>query len=89
MKKVRAAIVGYGNIGHYVLQALQAAPDFEIAGVVRRAGAENRPAELNDYPVVKDIEELNEVDVAILCTPTRKVEEYAMPRRFWLWVSTP
>ena len=38
MKKVRAAIVGYGNIGHYVLEALQAAPDFEIAGVVRRAG---------------------------------------------------
>jgi len=37
MKKVRAAIVGYGNIGHYVLEALQAAPDFEIAGVVRRA----------------------------------------------------
>ena len=25
MKKVRAAIVGYGNIGHYVLEALQAA----------------------------------------------------------------
>ena len=35
MKKVRAAIVGYGNIGHYVLEALQAAPDFEIAGVVQ------------------------------------------------------
>ena len=32
MKKVRAAIVGYGNIGHYVLEALQAAPDFEIVG---------------------------------------------------------
>ena len=46
MKKVRAAIVGYGNIGHYVLEALQAAPDFEIAGVVRRAGAENKPEEL-------------------------------------------
>ena len=77
MKKVRAAIVGYGNIGHYVLQALQAAPDFEIAGVVRRAGAENRPAELSEYSVVKHISELNDVDVAILCTPTRKVEEYA------------
>ena len=36
MKKVRAAIVGYGNIGHYVLEALQAAPDFEIAGVDRK-----------------------------------------------------
>ena len=77
MKKVRAAIVGYGNIGHYVLQALQAAPDFEVAGVVRRNGDVNRPAELSDYPVVKDIKELEGVDVAILCTPTRKVEEYA------------
>ena len=26
MKKVRAAIVGYGNIGHYVLEALQGFP---------------------------------------------------------------
>lgn len=77
MKKVRAAIVGYGNIGRYVLEALQAAPDFEVAGVVRRAGADNKPAELNDYPVVKDIKELQGVDVAILCTPTRSVEKYA------------
>ena len=77
MKKVRAAIVGYGNIGRYVLEALQAAPDFEVAGVVRRAGAENKPTELNDYPVVKEIKELEGVDVAILCTPTRSVEKYA------------
>lgn len=77
MKKIRAAIVGYGNIGHYTLQALEAAPDFEIAGVVRRNGAENKPAELTPYAVVKDIRELDQVDVAILATPTRKVEEYA------------
>lgn len=77
MKNVRVAIVGYGNIGHYVLEALQVAPDMEIAGVVRRAGAANRPTELNDYPVVKDIRELEAVDVAILCTPTRSVEQYA------------
>ena len=76
-KKIRAAIVGYGNIGRYTLQALQAAPDFEIAGVVRRRGAENKPAELEPYPVVSDIRELDHVDVAILATPTRKVEEYA------------
>ena len=31
MKKIRAAVVGYGNIGHYTLQALEAAPDFEEA----------------------------------------------------------
>lgn len=77
MKKIRAAIVGYGNIGHYTLEALQVAPDFEIVGVVRRNGAENKPAELEAYPVVKSIKELNDVDVAILATPTRSVEEYA------------
>ena len=77
MKKIRAAIVGYGNIGRYTLQALQAAPDFEVAGIVRRNGAENCPAELKDYPVVKDIRELTQVDVAILATPTRSVERYA------------
>mgnify|MGYP003420772601 CR=1 FL=1 len=42
MKKIRAAIVGYGNIGHYSVQALEAAPDFEIVGVVRRQGSENK-----------------------------------------------
>ena len=77
MKKIRAAIVGYGNIGRYVLEALEAAPDFEVAGVVRRNGAENQPAELNDYAVVKDIKELKDVEVAILSTPTRSVEKYA------------
>ena len=45
MKKIRAAVVGYGNIGKYTIQALEAAPDFEIAGVVRRNGAENKPAD--------------------------------------------
>lgn len=78
MKKTRVAIVGYGNIGKYALQALQAAPDMEVAGVVRRAGAENCPLELQPYPVVKDIDELGKVDVAILATPTRSVEEYAV-----------
>lgn len=77
MKKVRAAIVGYGNIGQYALQALQAAPDFEVAGIVRRAGATDCPEELKSYKVVKDIKELEQVDVALLCTPTRSVESYA------------
>ena len=77
MKKIRAAIVGYGNIGHYVLDAVNAAPDFELAGVVRRNGAENKPAELEACSVVKNIRELKDVDVAILATPTRSVEEYA------------
>lgn len=77
MKKIRAAVVGYGNIGRYTIEALEASEDFEIAGVVRRNGAEDKPAELAAYDVVKDITELKDVDVAILATPTRSCEEYA------------
>jgi diaminopimelate dehydrogenase len=77
MKKIRAAVVGYGNIGHFTVQALEAAPDFEIAGIVRRNGAKDKPAELAQYDVVKDIKELKDVDVAILATPTRSCPEYA------------
>ena len=78
MGKIRVAIIGYGNIGKYALQALQVAPDMEIAGVVRRNGAADKPAELAAYAVVKDIKELGKVDVAILATPTRSVEKYAL-----------
>ena len=77
MEKIKVAIVGYGNIGQYALQAVEAAPDMECVGIVRRSGAENKPAELADYPVVKNIKDLEGVQVAILATPTRKVEEYA------------
>ncbi len=77
MNKIRAAVVGYGNIGHFTVEALQAAPDFEIAGIVRRNVADI-PAELHPYKVVTDIKELGHVDVAILCTPTREVEKYAL-----------
>ena len=78
MKKIRVAIVGYGNIGKYALEALEAAPDMEVAGVVRRNGDVDKPAELKGYPVVKHVSELPDVDVAILATPTRSVEQYAL-----------
>ena len=77
MTKIRAAVVGYGNIGKFTIQALEAAPDMEIAGVVRRNIGE-KPLELTPYPVVTYIRELGHVDVAILCTPTREVEKYAL-----------
>src|SRR5574344_1488697 len=51
----RVAIVGYGNIGRFVLEALQEAPDFEIAGVVRRSTSGEKPLELTPYKVVTDI----------------------------------
>lgn len=76
MKKIRAAVIGYGNIGRYVLEALEEAPDFEVAGVIRR-DANNIPNELQNLTVVSDLSQLSGVDVAILCTPSRSIESYA------------
>lgn len=75
-KKIRAAVVGYGNIGKYAIEALNAADDFEIAGVVRRSAGEPL-AELAAYQVVDDIDKLDHVDVAILCSPTRAIKQVA------------
>ena len=77
MNTIKAAVVGYGNVGRFALEALEAAPDFEIAGVVRRHGAENMPVELTPYKVVKDIRELDGVEVAILACPTRSCPDFS------------
>ena len=76
MSKTRVAVVGYGNIGRFVVEALSVAPDFEIAGIVRRS-VTNIPDEIAKYKVVTNIDELGKVDVAILSTPTREVEKHA------------
>ena len=76
MSKIRAAVVGYGNIGKYVVEALEAAADFEVAGIVRRAASVASAGE-SKYPVVSSLTQLEGVDVAILCTPSRLVEKSA------------
>ncbi|MBP6122095.1 MULTISPECIES: diaminopimelate dehydrogenase [Providencia] len=76
MTKIKAAIVGYGNIGRYALEAVQAAEDFELVGIVRR-NTQDIPSELSAYPVVDDIEKLGKIDVALLCSPTRAIEPLA------------
>lgn len=72
----RIAIVGYGNIGRYTVDAVLASPDFEIAGIVRRDPSDRADIPVG-IPVVGSIKELENVDVAILATPTRSVEQYA------------
>lgn len=74
--KIRAAIVGYGNIGKSVMEALLAAPDFDLVGIVRRSIA-NSPKELDGITIVDDIKKLDNVQVAILCTPSRSVPQFA------------
>jgi len=78
MKKIKAAIVGYGNIGRYALEAVQEAPDFELVGVVRRASSLSKTSlELSQTKVISNLEELGELDVAIICTPSRTIPNLA------------
>ena len=76
MKKIRAAIIGYGNIGKHVLEAIEASPDFEAACIV-----ENNPTVIPSgltHPEVFDsIQKMNDVQVAILCVPSRSAEKQA------------
>src|SRR5690606_12939963 len=69
---IRVAVVGYGNVGRFAVDAVLEAPDGVLAGPGRRCG--ERPLGLDpEIPVAKDVAELGKVDVALLCTPTRSV----------------
>ncbi|MCR4558911.1 MAG: diaminopimelate dehydrogenase [Bacteroidales bacterium] len=74
MDKIKVAVVGYGNIGKYSLQAVKAASDMELVGVVRRKESVGKKSpELEGVKVVADINELGKVDVAILAVPSREI----------------
>ncbi|MGI5893338.1 MAG: diaminopimelate dehydrogenase [Candidatus Merdivicinus sp.] len=76
---IKAAIVGYGNIGRYVLEAIEASGDMECVGIVRRHPDGEQPAELAGYEIKASLTDLSvKPDVAILATPTRSVEKYAL-----------
>ena len=78
MDKIKVAIVGYGNIGRFALEAVDAASDMECAGIVRRDPSAGVHPELSGRKVVSDISALGHVDVAILAVPSRKVQETAL-----------
>ena len=58
---MKVAILGYGNIGRAAEQAIQAAPDMELAGIYHH----------------NDTLESIAADAVLLCTPTREVESFA------------
>lgn len=79
--KIKVAIVGYGNIGKYSLEAIESAGDCEISGIIRRDSSkrENIPDRIPLYSSLSEMVAAGiRPDVAILATPTRKVKEYAV-----------
>lgn len=77
MQAIGVVIVGYGNIGKYALESVLGEKDMEIRGIVRHSRQKEVPAELQGIPVVTDVRELDKVDVALLCVPSRSVPEEA------------
>ncbi|WMJ22810.1 diaminopimelate dehydrogenase [Paludicola sp. MB14-C6] len=75
---IKACIVGYGNIGKSVFEAISASEDVELVGIVRRSVSGECPKELVGVEIVDDVKNLSvKPDVAILCTPTRTVPKVA------------
>jgi len=73
--KIKVAIAGYGNIGQFAAEAVLAADDMELVGIIRRSPAEST----GGTQVVTDVSQLEQKpDVVILCTPSRTVEAEAV-----------
>lgn len=69
---VKAVIVGYGNVGRAMVEAVDAAEDFELCGVVRRSTHHMAHNALTNVEVVDNMENLSrKPDVALLCVPTK------------------
>jgi len=76
---IRAAVIGFGNVGRYAVEAVQASPDMQLVGIVEQAGVLKEPylSQARQHNLVSTIEELARVDVALLCIPTRAVPNVA------------
>ncbi|MDD2268285.1 MAG: diaminopimelate dehydrogenase [Eubacteriales bacterium] len=71
---IKVAVIGYGNIGKAVLEAIKHSEDITAVGIVSRSLPEGGT---DGVRVVRDISELGKVDVAILSTPSRAVPDLA------------
>lgn len=82
MDKIKVAIIGFGNVGYSALDALLQEPDMEIAGIVDLLNIDKIRATLNslkcakgdEIKIVNDVSLLGNLDVAIVCAPSRSVK---------------
>lgn len=73
----RVCIIGWGNISKYVKKAIENSNEFELAGIVRRKKSITDNIvipELYNIDIVDDISKLKNIDIAILCVPSKNIE---------------
>ena len=68
---IRIAVIGYGNVGKFAVDAVKQASDMELVGVVDQASS------IKGINVVNSIKDLKKVDVALICIPSRAMPQYA------------
>jgi diaminopimelate dehydrogenase len=85
MKKIRVAVLGYGNVGRCAVESILVEPDMELVGIVEVAEvvskdcpySERDPMALRNIRIVSDVKDLDSIDVAVLSCPSRIVRETA------------
>lgn len=79
MKRIRLAVVGFGRLGRACVEAVQAAPDLELAGVVRRAEPARHalPKPYAQLKVADHVAALGQVDGALVCVPPEAMVDVA------------
>lgn len=75
MRKARLAIIGAGKLGRACAEAMAAAPDSVLAGIVQHAA--RPPESWMKAPAVTHISELGAVDAALVCVPPDSVLDVA------------
>lgn len=70
---MKIAILGYGNIGRAAEEAVNAAPDMELAGIFHHDEIDQI---INQSYIVHD-SFVHAIDAVIVCTPSRDVPHYA------------
>lgn len=68
---IKAAIVGFGNVGKAAAEAISQSGDFSLEYIVDFMDIKA------DVPVLKNVSDLKNVDVAIICLPSRHIPDAA------------
>ena len=71
--KIRVAILGYGNIGKAAEEAINAAPDMELAGIFHHNDCLDKISNVQCQMSNGECP----ADVVLVATPTREVQKFA------------
>ncbi|MDO9507873.1 MAG: diaminopimelate dehydrogenase [Thermovirgaceae bacterium] len=78
MGKIRVAVTGYGNVAKEAVNAVNSAPDMEMAGIVIRDPDKIKKTEKESgLPVVLDPSMLEKINVTVLAIASRAVPQVA------------